>query len=120
PARALHLRRGAGVDPARRHRAPAHPGRVHQLPNGHAERDGVFAPAGVLVGALLLLSLLGAAPLEVPMPPPPPPSREAWALAEVSLGGSVLARGAAFCAAPLQPWCGKDANLVYFTSLPYL
>jgi len=73
-----------------------------------------------MTGALLVLSLLGAAPLEVPMPPPPPPSREAWPLAEVSLGGSVLARGASFCAAPLQAWCGKDASLVYFTRLPYL
>ena len=70
--------------------------------------------------ALLVLALVAAAPLPLPMPPPPPPSREAWPLAEVSLGGSVLARGASFCAAPLQPWCGKDANLVYSTSLPYL
>jgi len=72
------------------------------------------------MSALLVLALMGAAPLDVPMPPPPPPSREAWPLAEVTLGGSVLARGAAFCAAPLQPWCGKDATLVYSTSLPYL
>src|SRR4051812_4327638 len=70
--------------------------------------------------ALLVLALVAAAPLPLPMPPPPPPAREAWPLAEVSLGGSVLARGASFCAAPLQPWCGKDANLVYSTSLPYL
>src|SRR3954471_3061247 len=73
-----------------------------------------------MAGALLVLALIGAAPMSVPMTPPPPPSGEAWPLAEVSLGGSVLARGASFCAAPLQPWCGKDANLVYSTSLPYL
>src|SRR5262249_2885946 len=116
----LQLRLVDGADPPRRQPGRADLRRVHQLPDRHAERDRLRAPAGLLMGTMgtLLLLALMAAPL--PMPPPPPPAREAWPLAEISLGGSVLTRGAAFCAAPLQPWCGKDASLVYSTELPYV
>ena len=82
----------------------------------------VAAPLSLLLVALAAAPTAAPAPApaSLPMPPPPPPSREAWPLAEVSVGGSMLSRGATFCAAPLEAWCGKDANLTYSTSLPYL